>query len=1085
MAKLAKIFRGLTVVLAGLLVISVTIGVVMEQYPSSLDTYLGTQSSKVVTENTDDVQWIWDSEFTSAKSAYEGLRDFAIEASDETMVLLKNKVEDESTGEAALPIAKDAKITLLGLRSYAAIYGNDTASIADIAGVEDNTIYESFADEGFQLNPQMLAAYEGYCNDSDKVGGWAQAQGFAGASPAYSKLTGTDDIPEASFTDLATYNANYASDNTDYDTAIVVFGRPGGESDEYRPGSDGTTGMDKDDIPDSGNILGLSQKEKAVITYAEENFNKVIVLVNSTQQLEIDSLKNDDKIDAILWIGYPGAYGFHSVARVLNGTVNPSAHLGDIYAVNTADNPSMMNFGDMTEWAGDLSSLDADSMNSYCIEAEGIYTGYRYYETRYYDTVVPSELTSNASNAAAGQYVNADGTLGTADGTWDYDNEVSYGFGYGLSYTSFTQEFVGTPTIYGNLKDLAEFTVKVTNTGSVAGKDVIQLYVQVPYTSYDKQNNVEKSAIQLIDYEKTDVIEPGESQTITLYVDMSNLASYDYTNAKTYILDYGDYYFALGNGAHEALENVLAKQGYTTSLNTNMTEDGDAEKVYTWNYTATDPDTDVDSRTFSTSDTGETITNVLTTGRYATDILNGFDTNLDSTIKYLSRSDWKNTYPETYSGLIATSDDTLAEQLTDDFYTLHTNDDTSDYVWGVDSGITMSQMQLAEWDDDRWDDFVNQVTIEEFLAFAENSFHNLEEIESVGFAGGGFDDGPGGSDSHYLNEGSYKGEAFTDINDVNPDSPSGHVYGDYGTRVPPSATNLAYSWNKELCYRDGQLVLGESTLMLGMICMCGPATNLHRNAYNGRGAEYYSEDPILSGYTASAVVQGAQSKGCFVNVKHLAFNSQEINRSGVAVFMTEQKAREMELRNFQQSLSESPKGKPSSFIEAEGENPTTYVQGANGVMTSYNRIGATVSSANKGVMVDILRNEWGFKGYNITDFTSVTLTAAPKESLLFGTCAFCGFGNTGGITYWNASSLKKDSNLCAAIKLDIKYALYSLVNSAAVNGTNDTTHKVQLWSSWRIFYVTLEAVTGTLFALSAVAYVVCEVVPAVKKKKEG
>ncbi len=320
---------------------------------------------------------------------------------------------------------------------------------------------------------------------------------------------------------------------------------------------------------------------------------------------------------------------------------------------------------------------------------------------------------------------------------------------------------------------------------------------------------------------------------------------------------------------------------------------------------------------------------------------------------------------------------------------------------------------------------------------------------------------------------------------MNPDSRSGHVYGDYGTRVAPTPTNIAYTWNKELCYRDGQLVLGESTLMLGMVCMCGPACNLHRNAYNGRGAEYYSEDPILSGYTASAVVQGAQSKGCFVNVKHFAFNSQEINRSGVAVFMTEQKAREMELRNFEQSLSETPKGKPSSFVEAEGDNPTTYVQGANGVMTSYNRIGATVSSANKGAVYDILRTEWGFKGYNITDFTSVTLTAAPKESLLFGTCAFCGFGNIGGIQYWNASSIQKDANLCAAVKMDIKYALYSLVNSAAINGTNDSTHRVQLMSTWRIFYVTLEAVTGTLFGLCAVAYIVCEVVPAVKKKKEG
>ena len=243
--------------------------------------------------------------------------------------------------------------------------------------------------------------------------------------------------------------------------------------------------------------------------------------------------------------------------------------------------------------------------------------------------------------------------------------------------------------------------------------------------------------------------------------------------------------------------------------------------------------------------------------------------------------------------------------------------------------------------------------------------------------------------------------------------------------------------------------------------------NLHRHAYNSRGAEYYSEDPILTGYIGSAVVQGAQSKGTLVNIKHAAFNDQEINRSGIAVFLNEQKARELELRGLQQAFEAN--GKPASFA-ADETKAETYTEGALGVMSSYNRIGAVAPSANRGVMVQIMREEWDFNGYNVTDFTGISLKASPKESVLAGTTAFCGFGASEEITYWNAEALSGDRDVLLAIKQDIHYLLYALSHSAAMNGVNASTHTVSVMTWWRIVYIVCIAFFAVLTLLGIAGY---------------
>ncbi len=1035
MLRKTNLWRGLTVLCALLLAVSLMAGTILETYRTSVDAFFGTRSQTTVTEASENEEdaWTYQSDFKTAQEAYEGLREFAIRASQETYVLLKNEND-------ALPLSSDAKITLLGIRSYAPVYSNSGGSVTD--GKSTVQIFDAFAERGFQLNPSTLAAYEAYFADKQ----WSVPQFGGGILPEYAEITSYKDPCELTLEELRALNPNFDQDYAEYsDAAIVVVGRPGGENgDGYYPGAEG---LAEGVSTVTGNILSLSEEEMAIIEEAKANFDKVIVLINAANPMEIANLEEDPEIDAILWIGFPGAYGFYGVADLLNGTVSPSAHLGDTFAKNTALAPAMQNYGNIP-WANASDFSEAANVNSYLIEAEGIYTGYRYYETRYADIV----LGNGGAEASAGTYANADGTVATADGVWDYANEVVYPFGYGLSYTTFEQT-LDSVEIPGN-KKTATVTVTTTNTGSVAGKAVVQLYAQSPYTDYDKQYHIEKSAVQLMDFEKTQTLQPGESQTITMEVDLANLASYDSENAKTYILDPGDYYFAIGEDAHDALNNILAAQGKTTA--DGMTAEGDAAKTYQWTWEG-----EVDADTFSVSKAGVEITNALSEGDYATDI-NAF---LPGTVTYLSRSDWDDTFPTTISGLAA--DENLSRLLSNDLIPIATGEDTSDIIFGdTTSTLTLNDLKGADFDDPRWEELLNKVTVDEFLNFAANAFHNIAAIESVGLLQYASDDGPGGSDSHYLTEGSYQGVPYADAAEY-----------DYGTRVIPSPQNIAYSWNKELAYEKGEIILGESTLVLNLPIMIGPGMNIHRHAYNSRGAEYYSEDPILTGYIGSAVVQGAQSKGTLVNIKHAAFNDQEINRSGIAVFMNEQKARELELRGLQQAFEAN--GKPASF-ENDPEKADTYQLGALGVMTSYNRIGAVAPSANRGVMVQNMREEWDFNGYNVTDFTGVSLKAAPKESILAGTTAFCGFGISEEITYWSGEALSGDRDMLEAIRENCHYLLYALANSAAMNGVNSTTHTVQVNTWWRTSYKAGIYGFGAATVLCAALYVFS----VTQKKKE-
>lgn len=1047
----SNLFRGLTAVSVLLLSASTVMGMIFEKYPQGMDQTWGTQSSKTVINKKEGSEnsWSYVSKYKNATQAIAGYKDLALREAAESLVLLKNT-------NNALPLAASPKVSLLGVRSYAAYYGNTGGSIADKNTVDNgNTITECFQEEGLQLNPTRLKTYQDrFANE--KWGG----SGFGATPPTYPNFTASDDIPELSPEELAAINADYKKDDTQYaDAAIVIVGRVAGESVGYRTGAKGFK-EGSTTTTTTGNILSLSEKEKALIAEAKTISDKVIVLINSTNVMEIKELKDDQDIDAIMWIGHPGAYGFRAVANALQGKINPSGRLGEVYVTNGVTAPAMQNFGDDTPW-DDATKAAGVNMNSYLIEAEGIYTGYRYYETRYADALGGK---TSATTAKAGTYTTGNGVLATTDGTWDYDQEVVYPFGAGLSYTTF-EETLENVSISGDHRT-AEVKVKVKNTGNAAGKHVVELYAQTPYTDYDIENKVEKSAIQLVDFEKTAELKAGEEEEVILNVDMNNIASYDYTKAKTFIADDGKYYFAIGDNAHDALNNVFAKQGVSRA-------GGDASKAYEWTWSGHEGG--VDARTFSVADNNVNITNKLSDGIYATD-WNAFEAN---TVTYLTRNDWNGTFPKTYSGLKPNS--TMSGLLDCDFIDLETGD-TSAYKWGVKNGLTINDFKNASWDDERWDDLVDQVAAAEFLDFASHAFHNLQNIDSVGLAKFNADDGPGGSDSHTFKEGYYQGEAWSDTSAavVKGDESKEDADKRYlGTRVTPSQTNLAYTWNKELAYENGEIILGETSVDLQLPIMIGPAMNIKRHGYNGRGGEYLSEDPILSGYIGSAIVQGAQSMGCLVNIKHAAFNDQEINRSGVAAFMNEQSARELELRNLNQAFT--AKGKPSKWA-ADSKYDNTYTEGALGVMTSYNRIGAVASSANKAVMQDIMRDEWGFKGYNVTDFTGVSMKASPKESLMFGTTAFCGFGSPAApITdYWDGEKIVNYPVMCEALKKDIKYTLYAICHSNVLNNADVTYTTVQQMTSWRVMYISMIIGSAVLVAGFGATTLIFDL----KKKKE-
>ena len=1021
MSRKRNLWRGLTTLTASLLTVSVAAGPVVDSYRTDIDKFLGTKSSAMVTDSTDEDLYTYKSDYSSTTELLDSIEDLGERMSEEGTVLLKNE-------NNALPLSKDEtqKLSLLGFSSYYPVQGGDMgSSLNENKGTDADTVdfVEALDAKGFKINEDLQKLYKSLESEfKTEVNMWGNIMEYYHiTAPA---TDGVFASKEPSQEKMDSVDAQWKDSMDDYNVMLVTIGRSSTENGTYLPGVDG---VDASQDLNQTDPLGLSDDERDLINAAvaekENNGGKVIVMLNNANAMEIDEIKNNDGVDAIMEIGFPGGYGFYGVADILSGEANPSGHLTGTYAVTNANSPAAQNFGNY-EWTNADPSVN---INAEEVEAEDIYTGYKYYETRYADTVL-------------GQG-NADATVGSSTGkAWNYDDEVSYPFGYGLSYTTFEQTLKSVDVDLANRTVTAEVDVK--NTGDVAGKDVVQLYTSVPYTDYDVENKVEKSAVQLLDYEKTDMIEPGESQTVTITADAQDMASWDSSceneagTTGNWILDNGTYYFTVGNGAHEAVNNVLAAQDQDV--------EGNKDNVQTWELG------DFDSSSFAVTLNGTPVENQLQDAD-----LNNW---MEDTVTYLSRNDWEGTWPETYKDLTAT--DEMISTMADDYSDIEANGDPSSVTFGADNGMTLANMKgVEDITDERWSTLMDQLTLEECLIRTGLGGTSTKVIESITSPEAIQNDGPNGFNSYPLGQYANSDDSTGDPCVIAEDDPNR----EYKMGVMAVETVIGQTFSKQLAEEWGK-VIGNYSLWANTAIWWGVGTNLHRTPYNARNHEYFSEDAVLTAGQGAAIIKAGHDYGVLIAPKHLAFNDTEINRTGIAEFMTEQAARENELRGTQSCIEDA---------------------NALAVMTTYNRVGCVTSNAHTGLLLNILHKEWGFKGLMSEDFIQDPAYTKIHMAVHNGVTMTC---NTGDNTmaaveavwpYWSVENASQSEELLTDLKQAMLYQNYALANSNAMDGMSTSTH-IEKLNTWYDNLITgLRIGFGVLTVLCAAMYLL-----GLKKKEQ-
>ena len=988
MAKLfkRKLWEGLAVGMGSLLaVLSGGYSIAMSQY-QALNFNLDVDTSTIERSTDPEYQYY---ESTYFDGDYEKLNDNYLftgdynelqsdflalgeEIESEGIVLLKNQND-------ALPIAKGSKVSTFLTGSVTFNYATSGSSAADTEGYKN---FKSALEEaGLEVNGQLWDFYDQQVN---VLGMGRYKQGT---------LYMTNEVPYDQI--------NCADTFAEYNTAIVNIARNSGEGADINSSRSDTA---------DGSYLSLSEAELSVLRGLTElkksgTVSKIIVLLNSSATIQLDFLEADDiDVDACLWIGNVGKSGISAVGKVLTGEYIPSGKLADTYLLDNFSSPAMQqqtynDFNNFMRRYEGYERLQDPSQQYFGVYTEGIYVGYRYYETRYTDYVT--------GRANVGDY--------------DYASDVAYSFGYGLSYTDF--EYESFDVAYDAESD--EYTVSVTvkNVGnSYTGKEVIEVYIQKPYTQYDIDNGVEKAAVELAGYAKTQPLAPGEvSDKIDIVISASQLKSYDANNAKTYIIDEGDYYFTVANGAHEAANNILAAQGYSpASTGNRMDAEGDKDLVKSFARS-------FDNTTYSVS---EYNSEVEVTNRLDSADLNKYEGST-TTVTYVSRNDWSGTMPSA----------AIKVQLTDELYNdLQSNrpiaedPDAEMPTYGADNGLTIAALRGLDYDDEKWEQLLDQMTYEEQSNLVTSGLYSTVLVSSVAKPDTGEYDGPTG------------------------------VVGSDGGLSFPSEGIWASSYNDELIYKVG-LMLGEDARANGFTGMYANAANIHRTPFGGRSHEYFSEDPYLSGMASIAEINGMQSVGVIAHVKHIAFNDQEDQRAGGAVWLNEQSAREVYLLPFEYALS-----------SAEG------MGNAHGVMSAMNRVGAIWVGASDNLLNNIMRDEWAFDGYCITDMaaSNTAFIMTYQDGIPNGTDLYMGSGSESAL-----SSLKSNVTFACALREASHHILYAIANySAAMNGMTPTTPVGSADWWWRTALIAAISVVAVITAGSAAMYVV-SVIKENKAKKNN
>lgn len=854
---------------------------------------------------------------TNKAEAFANAQEVNLKLAEEGFVLLKNE-------NAALPMNKGARISVFSKNSVNLSYGGSGSGGFDTSN--NKNLYESLNDAGFVTNPTLKRFYE------SSQSGPVRTANSSDLDNGDNQKIATAETPQSKYTDAV--KNSYA----DYsDAALVVITRIGGEGFDlprYQGDSEGAVS------PDS-HYLELDQNEIDLLTAVTDGtFKRVVVVFNTPSSFEATFLKDSayaafaDKIDAAVWIGFTGSNGITALGEILNGDVNPSGRLVDTWAADFTKNPSFVNFG--TGCLPDTTDKYDGGMYYSVDYEEGIYVGYRYYETR-----------------------------GETDGEDWYNANVVYPFGYGLSYTTFDWTVGDASASEIELGTTITVPVTVKNTGSVAGKEVVQLYASAPYTL----GGIEKAHKVLVGFAKTKLLQPGESETVTVSFDPYSAASYDYRDANSngfsgYELEAGEYTLYISRNAHESEKAIALNLAADVQIGTDPTTDSEVVNRYT------------DSENFLDS-----------------------DWQLDT---MLSRADWEGTWPTPQTAQQHAGTDRLYEEIRSEEHNNPTDFDSEEYPWfGEEPTLTLRDLlpsaeaegyePVVSYDDERWEELMMGCDEEEMIALINNGAYHTLAMESVGLPATIHGDGPSGF------------TCFMSKEQVN------------GTCQYVSEPVMASTWNINLMNELGEAIgeegtIGDKATGQPYSSIYAPGVNIHRSPFGGRCSEYFSEDPFISGMMGAAEVQGIQSRGVLPTVKHFVANEQETHRSigGDLSWLSEQALREIYL-------------KPFEYTVKLGET--------RGIMTSFNRIGTRWTGGDYRLLTEILRNEWGFNGLVICDFNTIPQYMIPRMMFYAGGSLDLATQQSAMWTDCDTS----DAGDAIVLMRAVKDVMYALVNSNAMN----------------------------------------------------
>lgn len=854
---------------------------------------------------------------TNKAEAFANAQEVNLKLAEEGFVLLKNE-------NAALPMNKGARISVFSKNSVNLSYGGSGSGGFDTSN--NKNLYESLNDAGFVTNPTLKRFYE------SSQSGPVRTANSSDLDNGDNQKIATAETPQNKYTDAV--RNSYA----DYsDAALVVITRIGGEGFDlprYQGDSEGAVSVDS-------HYLELDQNEIDLLTAVTDGmFKRVVVVFNTPSSFEATFLKDSayaafaDKIDAAVWIGFTGSNGITALGEILNGDVNPSGRLVDTWAADFTKNPSFVNFG--TGCLPDTTDKYDGGMYYSVDYEEGIYVGYRYYETR-----------------------------GETDGEDWYNANVVYPFGYGLSYTTFDWTVGDASASEIELGTTITVPVTVKNTGSVAGKEVVQLYASAPYTL----GGIEKAHKVLVGFAKTKLLQPGESETVTVSFDPYSAASYDYRDANNngfsgYELEAGEYTLYVSRNAHESEKAIALNLAADVQIGTDPTTDREVVNRYT------------DSENFLDS-----------------------DWQLDT---MLSRADWEGTWPTPQTAQQHAGTDRLYEEIRSEEHNNPTDFDSEEYPWfGEEPTLTLRDLlpsaeaegyePVVSYDDERWEELMMGCDEEEMIALINNGAYHTLAMESVGLPATIHGDGPSGF------------TCFMSKEQVN------------GTCQYVSEPVMASTWNINLMNELGEAIgeegtIGDKATGQPYSSIYAPGVNIHRSPFGGRCSEYFSEDPFISGMMGAAEVQGIQSRGVLPTVKHFVANEQETHRSigGDLSWLSEQALREIYL-------------KPFEYTVKLGET--------RGIMTSFNRIGTRWTGGDYRLLTEILRNEWGFNGLVICDFNTIPQYMIPRMMFYAGGSLDLATQQSAMWTDCDTS----DAGDAIVLMRAVKDVMYALVNSNAMN----------------------------------------------------